>query len=106
MVSLRSRLTRNSPVVPPSKSRRNFDIEATSTTIEDASNAEADAYVGENVAILGATAGDSVEIETPDGTLTRGLGGHSGVRTLDTSNYEAGDQISVAFDTKPAAQLT
>ncbi|MFC7231419.1 BGTF surface domain-containing protein [Saliphagus sp. GCM10025308] len=64
-----------------------------------ANDDQPEAYVGENVAIVNDDlAGDTVEIEAPDGTITRGLGADSHVRTLDTSGYEAGDQINVTFE--------
>ncbi|ELY96557.1 hypothetical protein C482_15563 [Natrialba chahannaoensis JCM 10990] len=84
-----------------------YDIEVTSTLVEDPGDTEeeeeeeesVDAYYGENVAIVG-DEGDTVDIYSDDESITRGLGDNSEVRTLDTGDdrWDGADNITVDFE--------
>lgn len=72
-----------------------FDIETTASTIDEDGSDET--FVGETVAIVGEE-NEVISIETPETSVERGLGEGSEVRTLETRNYEPGDEITVTFE--------
>ena len=80
-----------------------YEIETTASTIDE--DGSSDTIAGETVAIVGGE-DEVVTIETPSGTIDRGLGEGSEVRTVETADYEPGDEIAITFANDATSSLS
>ena len=80
-----------------------YEIETTASTIDE--DGSSDTIAGETVAIVG-DENEIVTIETPSRTIERGLGEGSEVRTVETTDYESGDEIAITFESETTSSLS
>ena len=80
-----------------------YEIETTASTIDE--DGTSDTIAGETVAIVG-DENEIVTIETPSRTIERGLGEGSEVRTVETADYEPGDEITITFESDTTSSLS
>lgn len=63
-----------------------------------AANHTADPFAGEHIAVTNIAPREVLTIEHPDGERDRGAGQNSTVRVIDTSQWNAGDEITITGD--------